>query len=152
MSILMIIERTILGGGLILLSAGDIRKKLLSNRILVSLLAFRLAFLPAELLLAFDMGEGLMPVWTILGGILGGLLFLPVALVKKDSIGMGDIKLFAVVGSYLGFSAVLSVELIALLLVFFFGLAGIVSRKMKLRSKLCLGPFITVGVALVILA
>jgi leader peptidase (prepilin peptidase)/N-methyltransferase len=129
---------------LFLLSAIDLRCRLLPNAIVLPttavVLAAQIAFAPG------DAGQ-----WLAASAGAGALLLVP-ALVRPAGLGMGDVKLAALMGAMLGTNvfAALAVGLVsiwpvALVLVARYGGAA-------RHRALPLGPFLTFGATVVLLA
>jgi leader peptidase (prepilin peptidase)/N-methyltransferase len=129
---------------LVVLSAIDLHHRLLPNVIVLPALAGTLlcqaAFAPDQ-----------MSEW-LLGALGAATVLLIPALIKPGAIGMGDVKLAALLGAALGaqvFPALMlgfiAVGPVALVLVLALG-------SEALRSTLPLGPFLSIGAAIVFLA
>jgi prepilin signal peptidase PulO-like enzyme (type II secretory pathway) len=127
---------------LVVLSAVDIERGIIPNRIVLPataiMLLFRLAFFPSH-----------APEW-LLGTLLGGaVLFLP-HLFSPASLGMGDVKLAMLIGAALGWGVVLALP-VGFVCVFPAALAVIARGGLAARkTTIPFGPFMALG-ALIIL-
>lgn len=103
--------------------------------------------------------SGLVYLWPVdlsermIGAILlTGLMFLPHVLTGGRGMGLGDVKFAAVIGLLLGFVD----GFIALYLGFLgggiFGLAIIVGRKFTWKSAIAFGPFLVLGMVVMLFA
>lgn len=121
---------------LLLCSVSDIRRRGVYTWILVGmsmlLLVFRLFYRPADL-------------WTILGGILIGLLFLFVSKLTKEAIGYADSWLILLLGGYLGFRNTMILLTGAFIMTGLFGLVGLAFRRLKKVSRIPFIPFLTIA-------
>lgn len=136
------IVAAVLAAVFVVVSAIDIERGIIPNRIVLPatafVLLFRIAFFPQHL-----------PEW-LLGTIIGGLaLFLP-RLLNSSSFGMGDVKLGMLIGAGLGWGVVLALP-VAFVCVFPAALivlmrGGLAARK----TTIPFGPFLALG-ALIIL-
>ena len=80
-------------------------------------------------------------------GLLGGA-YLLLSLVSGGAMGMGDVKLAAVLGLNLGFfslPALFLASVLSFVLASAFVLAGVLARKLSLKSAVPFGPFMVLG-------
>ena len=134
----------ILAGTLVVLSAIDIQRGVVPNRIVLPaigiVLSLRIAFYPAHA------GE-----W-IAAGLIAGAVFLLPRLLDPNAIGMGDVKLAALIGFALGWGVALAVPAAFLCAfpaaVLVVARGGLAARK----STLPFAPFLSLGALIVVFA
>jgi len=137
--------------GLVLLGFLDADQKRIPNKALLLMLAVR------TLLLA---GEGILYreflfeiVSSAFAGLAGGtFLLLLTAFFARKGIGMGDVKLVGTVGYYLGFRVLMSDLILTMLLTVLIGAAGLLTKKVSLKTELPFAPFMAAGTILTLLA
>ena len=127
---------------LVVLSAVDIERGIIPNRIVLPataiVLLFRLAFFPSR-----------APEW-LLGALLGGVVLLLPRLLNPASVGMGDVKLAMLIGAALGWGVVLALP-VGFVCVFPAALivvarGGLAARK----TTIPFGPFMALGALIVL--
>lgn len=69
------------------------------------------------------------------GGFLWLLGWLAIIILKKEGMGGGDVKLLAAIGAWTGWKVVLGTIIIASFLGAFFGIAGIIYRKIRYKAE-----------------
>jgi leader peptidase (prepilin peptidase) / N-methyltransferase len=122
---------------LVVISAVDIERRILPNRILVPATAVVLA---AQITLAPERA----PEWILAALGAAVLLLLPL-LVRPGGVGMGDVKLAFFLGAALG-TAVFAALLLGLLAVLPFSLFLMLCRRHPVgKTAIPLGPFLTFG-------
>jgi prepilin signal peptidase PulO-like enzyme (type II secretory pathway) len=132
----------LLAGTLVVLSAIDIQRGIIPNRIVLPatglVLLVRIAFFPDHAL-----------EW-IAASILGGLvLFLP-RLLTKTAMGMGDVKMAMLIGAGLGWGVVLALP-VAFMCSFPAALIVVVRRGLSARrTSIPFGPFLALGALIVL--
>ncbi|PIT92186.1 MAG: hypothetical protein COU08_03825 [Candidatus Harrisonbacteria bacterium CG10_big_fil_rev_8_21_14_0_10_42_17] len=92
-------------------------------------------------------------VWSnhIFGSVVAALLFgVVILLTRGRGMGLGDFKLAATAGLLVGWPDILLALMIAFILGSVVGLAMIATRKKSLKSALPFGPFIVIGMYIVI--
>jgi prepilin signal peptidase PulO-like enzyme (type II secretory pathway) len=122
---------------LVILSATDLERRIIPNRIV----------LPATAILLFanvaiSPGHALEFILVALGA---GLAFLIPNLINASLMGMGDVKLIMLLGAGLGWGAVGAI-MVAFLAVFPFALGTLIRRGAAARkTALPFGPFLALG-------
>jgi leader peptidase (prepilin peptidase)/N-methyltransferase len=129
---------------LMLLSAIDLRWRLLPNRIVLPatavVLAWQFAFFPSR-----------SAEWVLAAAGAAAVLLLP-SLMSPGAIGMGDVKLGALLGASLG-AGVIGALMLGFLAVVPAALVLLVRHGTQARrATLPLGPFLAFGAAVVLLA
>lgn len=122
----------------IIVSISDLHNMLIPNRVLLFFgitMVFVRLFIPTT------------PWWdAYVGALLGfGLLYF-IAVVSRGGMGGGDIKLFAVLGLFVGVKGIVLTLFLSAFLGMFFGLALIVTRKLKRKEPMPFAPFIGLAV------
>jgi leader peptidase (prepilin peptidase)/N-methyltransferase len=134
----------------VLLTAVDLRHRLLPNRVVLPAIGAG-----AVLLTVAAAAEG---VWSDLlrAGLAAGVLFavfLVLALISPRSLGMGDVKLAALVGLFLGWlswGAVIVGAAAGFVVQALVALALLAARRIGLRGELPFGPSMLIGALLAI--
>ncbi len=104
-----------------------------------------IAFIDAEHLIIPDslliiaLGAALFGGFLLTAGAAGKLLF------KKEALGFGDVKLGAVLGAFLGWKLTIVSLYGAFLLAAVYGVAGLVSKKIRFGEMVPFGPFLAAG-------
>ena len=90
---------------------------------------------------------------SVLIGLGAGFLFffLPAIFLGSKAIGMGDAKLGALMGVVLGWPAILVALAISQVSALLFVTPMLLTRRMTLKSKLPLGPFLALGYTLTLI-
>lgn len=122
---------------IIVISAVDISIKKIPNELLLTLLVIHTAVLIAD-------GQ-ISNILPALLGLATGLFVFMLPFFVGRSAGLGDLKFSAVVGYILGVHDVLLSVIIMVILLIFFTLYLIVTRKGGLKTSLALGPFMAAG-------
>lgn len=78
-------------------------------------------------------------------GFLTGLLLFIIPFLMKSGAGSGDVKLAAATGFFLGYPDILRAILIMGGVLFLWLIGLILSRKGGLKTKIAMGPFISIG-------
>lgn len=129
---------------LVVLSAVDVRYRIVPNRVvapaLAGVLAFQLLTAPGQ---AFE--------W-IAGAIGAPLVLLAPALFDRRAVGMGDVKLGAVLGAALGLQVVGAMLVASLALVPVAGFLIATGGRSARRTAVPFVPFLSLGAAIVLLA
>ncbi|WP_419393642.1 prepilin peptidase [Cytobacillus praedii] len=122
---------------LIIIFVTDITYMLIPDKILA---VFAGVFLIERLLIP------LSPWWdSFLGAAIGFTLLLVIAIISKGGMGGGDIKLFALIGFIIGTKAMVLAFFLATLYGAFFGIVGLLMKKVKRGKPIPFGPFIAAG-------
>lgn len=121
----------------------DFRTHKIPNRVTYPALLFFGGF---QLLVQPDKG-------SVLIGLIAGFLFffIPALFFGVNAIGVGDAKLGAVIGCVLGWPGILLVLVASQLIALLFILPMLLTRRLSLKSKLPLGPFLALGYTLTLL-
>ena len=132
-------------GVMLALALTDVHHKLIPNSVVYpSLVVFAIT-----VVLGAALGEGLDPIWALVGfASFGGALFV-IALLKPGGMGMGDVKLAALIGMVLGSLGLRYVAVAAGVAVLAGGVGGIVALLAGLSRKATLpfGPYLAFGAA-----
>ncbi|WP_096202817.1 prepilin peptidase [Bacillus sp. FJAT-45350] len=126
---------------LVIIFVSDVRYMLIPDKIL-------LVFAPMFLVLRVFVAP-LSPWWDmLLGAVVGFTLLFIIAVVSRGGMGGGDIKLFAVLGLVLGLQDVLLAFFLSTLFGTIFGIAGLLTGKVKRGKPMPFGPYIVLGTIL----
>lgn len=88
--------------------------------------------------------------WLLLGGLFVAVaLLLPSIMAGKRQIGGGDVKLGLFIGLILGWPGGLWTAIVSCLLAMLFTIGGILMGRIKWRSKIAFGPFLSLGAVFV---
>lgn len=122
----------------------DYKIKIIPNELVVGMLIeLILIFIPEAL---SDLrGFKSTIVMSLLGGLIMGGIFLLGRGISKGGMGMGDVKLITVCGLFLGMDSVVGMIFWALLFSIITGIALMIAKKAKLKTKLAMGPFFFAG-------
>ncbi len=141
----------VLGAGLVLLGAVDLRSRLLPNRLVGPFALFAAATMTVATL---GVGEPLRLVWAGAGTVALFLIYLLLALASPGSMGMGDVKLAAVLGAYggwLGWTAWWWTALGGFLIGGSMALMLLVVQSADRRDRFAFGPAMLLGALVVVL-
>ena len=131
-------------GVLVVLSAIDLQARILPNRILLpataALLAAQAVFYPEHF------------VECVLAALAAGALMLAPGLVDPAAVGMGDVKLAVFLGVLLGSAVAPALILGCLATAPVLAVLLVRRGRAARRATLPLGPFLTIGTAIVVLA
>lgn len=124
----------------------DVKYQIIPDEIQIALLVF--------VLLLKLMGS--MGVVAAMWGIIdGGVVMVPILflylITKKKGMGFGDVKLSFIVGFLLGIKGGLSALYIAFIIGACVGIFFLILKKKKMKSKIAFGPFIVLGVIILML-
>ncbi len=122
----------------VIIVVSDSRYMLIPNKIL-------LFFAPLFILLRLFVSPQI-PWWDILlGAVVGFGLLLLIAVISRGGMGGGDIKLFALLGLILGLTDVLLAFFLSTVFGTFFGVIGLLLKKVKRGKPMPFGPYIVLG-------
>lgn len=133
-----------------LASVGDIRKRLVPNRLVLTMLGAWVLVMIPQLFLHIRETVPLL-INSLIGAVLGGAVFLTVYLLSRGGLGGGDVKFMTAAGLYLGLNGVLPVMLVGSVLAAVSGLFLIAIKKLNRKGAIALIPFLYVGIVLVVL-
>ncbi len=91
------------------------------------------------------------PIWSILGGVIVGVLFLGISYGTKESIGYADSWLILILGVYLGIRDTLLMLTVAFFFAGLVSLVGIAVKRWKRNGTIAFIPFLTMAYIGVIL-
>ncbi len=83
-----------------------------------------------------------------LGMLLGAGVFLVCALLSRGGMGMGDVRLFAVLGLFFGWQRLIAVMFYTVLSIAVYGVVQLLRKKLDRHSTIPVGPFALIGLAL----
>jgi len=138
----MALRATIICSILIAASFTDIQNKIIPNSLILFGIIVALYFIALE--------EFKSITDYFFGGLLGsGILFL-VALLgtllcRRAGMGGGDIKLALVIGLFIGTKGMITTLAIAIMTGAIFSIAGMLTRKLQLTSRITFAPFLAWG-------
>lgn len=122
----------------------DFQAFLIPNRVLLAGCAVNVILLGIELLAAPAQAVYLLVrTGTAVLALLAATLLC--RLISPKAVGMGDIKLLAVMGFCLGNELVWGAVFFSLLVMFFYGIFVLVTRRAKRTDSIPLAPFLLIG-------
>lgn len=124
------------------LAATDFTGFLLPNNIILAWLVCRLFLMLASGILEWDL---YIPVYSILGALVIGLLFVLMYYVSKRTLGGGDIKLSFVLGLSLTLTNIFNAVFFGLVICTLFAGVCLLLKKLNRKDFLPLGPFLFAG-------
>lgn len=128
----------------------DAKEKIIPNRWLIYILISRGILFVAEIICFPDLWiENIK--FTLLGGMVSGMIFFMAYVISRHAIGMGDVKLFAVIGMCLGFKTTYLVMVVSLILSALYGGGMVLMKKKSMKDEIAFGPFSAVGTLIVLL-
>jgi leader peptidase (prepilin peptidase) / N-methyltransferase len=133
-----VVKFCFLTGILIAASALDIKKKLISNKLII--FSFSVGILINFISLDFSKVFDAFLALIITGSVLLILYF-----VSRGSIGIGDIKLISCMSIFLGLQAIISVFFIAVVLSGLAGLVLLLFKAVRRKGTIPFAPFLLVG-------
>lgn len=131
-------------------AVGDAREKLVSNRLILAMLAAWVLVMVPQLLLRLERTIPIL-ISSLAGALLGGVVFLSVYLLSRHGLGGGDVKFMTVAGLYLGLSGVMPTMLAGSVLAAVAGVFLIAMKKMDRKGTIALVPFLYIGIVLTML-
>ena len=135
----------VLAGGLVAISAIDLERYIVPNRVLYPTL-----FIGGSLLLAAGVVTGSWSrlVWAAVGGVVAFSLMFLVHLIQPKGMGFGDVRLSGLLGLYLGWFGPARVG-VGFFLAFLFGsvvgVALVALGRKTGRAKVPFAPFLAAG-------
>lgn len=93
----------------------------------------------------YRVAAGADTFWTLVSGILPGLLLLAYGFVTEEKVGKADGYMMLALGMFLGWEISIAVLAAACLLTAIYAGIGLALRKLTRRSKICFAPFLLVG-------
>ncbi len=131
-------------------AVSDMKKKLVSNKLIIYLLLTWVAIMSCWLIV--DIDQALFNgFYSIVGFLVVGLVFLFMYFVSRGGLGGADVKFMAVVALYMGVSNTLTATLIGSVLASLYALILIITKKMKKSDTIPLIPFLYVGIILILI-
>lgn len=128
----------------------DVVKKIIPNRLIISMIVIRIIILCFEIVFRNDIIRQIV-IKSAIGMVVTFLILMIFSLISKGGLGMGDVKLISVIGFYCGIYLVINSLMISLLLCTVISVISIIMKKRKLKDKIAFGPYIFIGVILSIL-
>lgn len=129
----------------------DAREKIIPNAMILAGLIGWIAFSLIEIFLGGTPPLKLLAISALGGGFCGGLLFI-IAIIVKTALGMGDVKLFFVLGLLYGMADAYGILLFTVIAMAVFSVILLVAKKVNLKTAIPMGPFVSIGFFLSILA
>lgn len=123
----------------------DWKYQIIPDQIQIAFFLFALAIFITNGLSAREILYHLWEGFVVLAPILA-IYFLT----KGKGMGFGDVKLAFVIGFFLGIKQGLTVLYLAFILGALIGIVLIVLKKKKLKSKIAFGPFLTIGILILL--
>ncbi len=122
----------------------DFKQRIVSNRILLILLAVRaVLFLPEWLLYPGYILDFVLT--SLFGALLAMAVLFAGYFIGKKGIGMGDIKLFGVMGWYVGPMPVMAMMFLSLCFAAVYGIIQLLRKKLKKEDEIPFVPFVLAG-------
>lgn len=130
----------------------DIRKKIIPNRLSLTIfeigLIFTFIYGTFNINLAIDM---------LIGMIIGGGIFFLIALVgklfsKKEAMGLGDVKLMVGLGLFFGGFNITVISILSFLIAAIVSIALLITRRKKATEYIAFAPFIVIASFVIIFA
>lgn len=126
------------------LSVTDIRKKVIPNKIILSVFIMRFVFLLAEIYYNSEM-VALVLKNALVGLAISVFVAVVMLLISRNQMGGGDVKLFALIGFYTGRTNVLSVMMFSFIYAALAGIILMLSKKYKAKDSIPMAPFVFLG-------
>jgi len=123
--------------GLALITFFDVKYRQIPNKILIFLIVFRVAAF--IIMRNFTLTKFVEILFFAIIGIIFYFIF-------KNKIGAGDIKLEIVISLYLTAIDFIYALFISMLTMFVYGISVLCLKKVTLKTKIPLSPFIMIGV------
>lgn len=122
----------------------DYKLRVIPNRYLLVMLVAVVVMFAAEAII--DMGSFRLEIMlSLLGSVICGLLFLVTNILSKNGLGMGDVKLIFIAGLYVGLDEILGGLVWAMAFSLGTGIALMIMKKAKLKTKIPMAPFFFLG-------
>ena len=146
-SALKIIRYLTLSAGLAVIAAIDWEQKIIPNKILLVMTCVRIVLFAAEWA-AFP-EEGFIALKSsLIGAVISGGLFGICYLLSRGGMGAGDVKLMTMEGFYLGSASVMPAMIIIALCAAAGNIAGLIKKKLTMKTEVPFGPYVFVGTIL----
>lgn len=134
-----IVKTVILIGFLVFFSYEDIRERKISNKFVAAMIAVGI------ILAAVPLSAEAFIRSFICAAVTAAAAFLTEKL-SKGGLGRGDVFILAATGLYIGGVSMLAVVFMSLLALFLFSVAGLLLKKLNMKSRLPYIPFLLIGV------
>lgn len=144
-----VLKYLLLIGGLIPIAWEDWREKTIPNRWLAYLLCIRVVVFGIEVFVYSQMVVDNL-LFTVIGGVVSGLVMFAGYVISRHQIGPGDVKLLAVMGMYLGAGLNYFVIIAALILAAIYGGVKILLKCSGMKDEIAFAPFIAAGAVLIL--
>lgn len=124
----------------------DIKKKIIPNRLVLTLFGIWTVYIILLIILSPDEGISEL-IKSITGALFSLLVFGAGYILMKNKLGGGDVKLTIVMGAVLTGDAVFGALIYALILSLMFAAIALISQKMKMKDSMPFAPFLFLGTA-----
>ena len=124
------------------LAVTDFTGSVLPNKILLIWLACRVLLVTLSGVIDRSLA---VPAYSIAGALIIGVLFLIMYYISRRTLGGGDVKLSFVLGFSLTLTNVFNAVFYGLIVCALFAVAGLITKKLKRKDLLPLGPFLFIG-------
>jgi Flp pilus assembly protein protease CpaA len=124
------------------LSVTDIKGFLLPNKILLIWLAARVPLMALTGVIEWSL---VVPLYSIIGACIMGLLFLVMYYVSRRTLGGGDVKLSFVLGLSLTLTNIFNAVFYGLIICALFAVVCLIIKKLNKKDVIPLGPFLFAG-------
>lgn len=132
--------------GLAVATVTDIKKNIISNRLVLVLLCAWGAYLAIYMMIDFQAGL-LSLIGSVTGALFSLLVFGTGYLIMKNKLGGGDVKLTFVMGLILTGDAIFGALIYGMGLSLLFAAGALISGKMKMKDTMPFAPFLFLGTA-----
>ncbi len=145
-----IIKYTVLVPLLIMAFVIDIKKKIIPNRL--SLTIFELGLVFAFIYGTFNIN---LAIDSLFGMLIGGGFFLLVSLLgkilsRKEAMGLGDVKLMAGLGLFFGTFNIIIISILSFFIAAIVSIVLLIIRKKKVQEYIAFAPFIAIASFIII--
>ncbi len=130
---------------LIIIFVSDLKYHLISDYIQVALFIFAIIYHLLSIIPIF-----LFSYFLISSLVVAFPIWLIYFLSKERAMGLGDVYLAVIIGFLLGWQAGFLALYIAFVIGAIFGLAAIIFKRKKLKSKIAFGPFLVMGTVIML--
>lgn len=127
---------------LIIETISDIRNRTVSG---IRIIAFMVLGIVLNLVMKYQ------NIWSVIGGVVVGLILFGYALITKGGVGFGDGLMFICLGIYLGLSDNLRLLFFALIVAAVFGGIYAVVKRKSIKSQIPFMPCITASYIFMVL-
>ncbi len=125
-------------------AVGDIRTRLVPNRLVLAMVGVWAVVMTPQLLLRTEETVPLA-VSGAIGALLAGVMFLTVYILSRHGLGGGDVKFMTAAGLYLGAQGVLPTMLVGSVLAAAAGIVLIAVKRIGRKDAIALIPFLYIG-------